>query len=972
MNTLHVKILELLKEIDEICVKYGITYYAAGGTAIGAARHKGFIPWDDDVDIYMTRSEFARFREAFKCERPRGRMLECLEDNEEYPGTIPRYINIETTDLCRFHCMNTCAGGILIDIFILDPVPSDPVLQEEYRDKLSVYADYTMPYYAFSYRNNTSNLDFYFKYKELEKKEGRQAVIKTLEEELFSFNEEDCEYYMLRWATLPSIFPKEMFGMPERFEFESLTIPMPEQWYRYLKQLYGFDWLNVPQSVENQDQHISVINTELPYENYTVEIDEFIDKKEARANYFRRKELLLKREMLDRPMQEEFLSIKAKAIAGSVSKRYNSDLLIQDQATDSECRKFLEKFDFYLLSQLSVPFAGKMKHGNWYRYRNPVLIPVPDGFIADVIYCLIREGEIKKAERLLEIRDKNRTSENMDETENPRIEDMRELLRNIDALWESYYCGKWDDTERIISRLGDKINILPIAVVTFMFRANIDVTNEFVHELEAILERYPYSGELLKAYADHMYINGRYEEAFKIYRSALAKTSNGILEHEISERLGETVDVHKETNSMCYNFGESYTANIHAKQIELLSEIDDICNKNDISYSLAGNTALYALHEHRLPPSNYICTVMMTPSDAARFIDAFEYEGKPDRRLDHMMNNCEHIGDDMYYAASDAVYVNLKTLYNAGDGGYFVRIIVLRREGIGGIKKIISGILEMIRTANCNVNKIIKPWKRSFVKTVSGLLMNIVGRERVARVVFSDILNDVGNGGYSVYSRKRVRNRATQSYPVDLFSKLVSVDVDGHQFRIVKCAEEFFGTEEDVPDIVGNTILTNPLWIYADSDVSVEELSSLLDIQKIWESEKWQKHLLAKGYSRQIKTLNRKIADYWQILLRADDRICLHEKYIEMRNDIIKAANCNDNDALGVMFEELDEKVKEYAERGWGFYFDSDIFDLYYEWLEAKGEESEVYKQMVPDYYRRPIHLKGASDVLYESKSCKA
>ena len=125
MNDLHVKILELITEIDSICRKYDITYYAAGGTTIGAVRHHGFIPWDDDIDIYMTRNEFKRFREAFEKEHLPDRILECLENNPEYPGTIPRYINTATTDLCRFHCLNTCAGGILIDIFILDPIPSE-------------------------------------------------------------------------------------------------------------------------------------------------------------------------------------------------------------------------------------------------------------------------------------------------------------------------------------------------------------------------------------------------------------------------------------------------------------------------------------------------------------------------------------------------------------------------------------------------------------------------------------------------------------------------------------------------------------------------------------------------------------------------------------------------------------------------------------------------------------------------------
>ena len=129
-------IFNLLKEIDEICKKYNITYYAAGGTTIGAARHKGFIPWDDDADIYMKRDEFYKFREAFKKENPKDRELGCLDDNPDYPGTIPRYIDTSTTNIARFNILGTCAAGVVIDIFILDPIPSDAEAQRRQRNRL--------------------------------------------------------------------------------------------------------------------------------------------------------------------------------------------------------------------------------------------------------------------------------------------------------------------------------------------------------------------------------------------------------------------------------------------------------------------------------------------------------------------------------------------------------------------------------------------------------------------------------------------------------------------------------------------------------------------------------------------------------------------------------------------------------------------------------------------------------------------
>ena len=119
--------LKVLADIDSICRKHDIKWFSDYGTLIGAVRHKGFVPWDDDMDISMLRSDYERFFAAARNELPEGYKILNVQDESEYGETIGRIVNSEVIDYGSGHLETFfgCPYTVGIDIYPLDSVYDD-------------------------------------------------------------------------------------------------------------------------------------------------------------------------------------------------------------------------------------------------------------------------------------------------------------------------------------------------------------------------------------------------------------------------------------------------------------------------------------------------------------------------------------------------------------------------------------------------------------------------------------------------------------------------------------------------------------------------------------------------------------------------------------------------------------------------------------------------------------------------------
>lgn len=124
LRQLQLTELELMQEVDRICRKNRIKYSLDGGTLLGAVRHGGFIPWDDDADIMMSRAEYDRFYEACKTDLDWNRyFLQEFRTDKDYRWGYSKLRKNGTVFLREGQEHVKCHSGICIDIFIFDEVP---------------------------------------------------------------------------------------------------------------------------------------------------------------------------------------------------------------------------------------------------------------------------------------------------------------------------------------------------------------------------------------------------------------------------------------------------------------------------------------------------------------------------------------------------------------------------------------------------------------------------------------------------------------------------------------------------------------------------------------------------------------------------------------------------------------------------------------------------------------------------------
>lgn len=270
LNQLHKCLLSILKDFTYVCEKYNLRYTLGGGSVLGAVRHHGFIPWDDDLDINMPRTDYEKFKNLFASEL--SEEYELQVPNSLYGSTTPfmKLLKKGTVYRQQFSYLKEEFPYIWVDIFPFDFVPENK-LKRFMKGHVSQILNYLfVGRYIFEHRNQMTDT-YYRNYYKKKNKEWiftvRMLLAKycpfnsgTLFNYFDYFVQSKKESSLLTCATgrkgyLGEISDARYFEQAEDGNFEGLKVKLPFLCKNYLTRLYG-NYMEIP-PVEKREHHVT-------------------------------------------------------------------------------------------------------------------------------------------------------------------------------------------------------------------------------------------------------------------------------------------------------------------------------------------------------------------------------------------------------------------------------------------------------------------------------------------------------------------------------------------------------------------------------------------------------------------------------------------------------------------------------------------------------------------------------------------
>lgn len=244
LEKLHTELLSVMDEVDSFCKANDIQYYLVGGTLLGAVRHGGFIPWDDDLDIVMPRSSYDKFISLFPKEKTSGLYVESKYTNNAFIYGLAKVYKTGTV----FEEEGGYSNPIFIDIFPLDDSIGYSKKVDNVKKMYWCLENMSMRRIngnGHSFKDFASRILGRFKYADI----LRWTICKN--------NNKGYNFYtnyLSQYTPKRQTMPKDWYSDGVEIEFEGRKYIAPKEYKNFLNQLFGPNYMDIP-PIEKRRTH---------------------------------------------------------------------------------------------------------------------------------------------------------------------------------------------------------------------------------------------------------------------------------------------------------------------------------------------------------------------------------------------------------------------------------------------------------------------------------------------------------------------------------------------------------------------------------------------------------------------------------------------------------------------------------------------------------------------------------------------
>ena len=265
LNQTQRYILQVLQEVVQVLEELNIPYYMQGGTMLGAVRHQGFIPWDDDVDLGIPRADYERLLEQVSAHLPENLELRTYQDATSHHYYFARIVD-KRYQIRRMGSLEERLENIWVDLFPLDGMPNGVLRRNWHKIRLLwVRLKYHLSCFEKVNIKRPGRpwieraIIGFVRLTRIGKWLNTRKQLDKLDRLLKKYPPEKSNYLVNFTGQtnykFNEMFKKEVYGNPTRYPFETLSLVGPEQYDTYLTSLYG-DYMTPPKE-SDRNAHVS-------------------------------------------------------------------------------------------------------------------------------------------------------------------------------------------------------------------------------------------------------------------------------------------------------------------------------------------------------------------------------------------------------------------------------------------------------------------------------------------------------------------------------------------------------------------------------------------------------------------------------------------------------------------------------------------------------------------------------------------